>query len=513
MRVNLLRPARDNTARAAVGDSVFEDLGLELLCGAMADGDPVVLEAVRAVLAAPETDPGVIRYRHAVLADCRAHPAAVREFYRIATEATEVKRWTVGPAHHADGKLLLARQPLLELITSLRQLSAHCDRHGRAFRSPGFGDLLATVAAELDDSYLDSIETQLAAMDFEHGIHLGAGLGAGNTIANVVLHEPIRRRRFGLDRRTGHAFRVIEEPEAEFDPVMQLRGRALAGIADVVNDAADHVQDFFRRLRDELAFYLGCLTLYDRLTGAGLPVCLPTPHPAGTPRLRCTGLRDVALCLTAGRPGSGDPGPGPASGRSLLVGNDIDASGRSLIVVTGANSGGKSTLLRGIGVAQLMMQAGMFVVADGFEADLCDGMFTHFVADEDRTMSHGKLVDELARMSHIVDRLRPNSLLLCNESFSSTSERDATRIAEPLVESLVANGIRVVFVTHLYEFAHRRYSSGQSTDLFLRAGHQPDGTRTFRFGPGPPEPTSHAADVFRRILGRMPGEIAHLASP
>lgn len=489
MRVNLLQPADHDAVPAAVGDNTFGDLGVELLCAAMASDDPSILEAVRTVLAAPVTDPEVIRHRHAVLADCRAHPDVVRELYRIATEATEVKRWRVGPAHHANGKLVLALQPLTELVTILRRLRAACDRDGRVFGSAGFTALMATVTTELDDGYLDSIETQLSAMDFEHGIHISAGLGGGNTIAGIVLHEPIRRRRFGFDRRTGQVFRVIEEPQPEFDPVMRLRDRALSIIADVVDDATNHVQDFFRRLRTEIAFYLGCLTLHDRLSRAGLPLCLPTPHPAGTARLRGTGLRDIALCLS---------GAGP------VVGNDIDASGRSLIVVTGANSGGKSTFLRSVGMAQLMMQAGMFVVADTFEADVRDGVFTHFVTDEDRTMSHGKLVDELSRMSAIVDRIGPNSLLLCNESFSATSEGDATRIAGPLLDGFLATGIRIIFVTHLYEFTHRRYRFGHPTDLFLRAEHHPDGTRSFRLTAGSPEPTSHAADIFRDIFDRMP---------
>lgn len=488
MRVNLLHPAGRAGGQAANGDKAFDDLGLAALCAVLA-ADPVVVDAMRAALAAPVTDPEVIRYRHAVLADCHTHPEMVRELYRIACAATGIKRWRVSPAHHANGKLVLALQPLTELVGFLRRLRAACDRDGRVFGSAGFADLMAAVAAELDDRYLDDIETQLAAMDFEHGLHISAGLGATNKIARIVLHEPIRRRRFGFERRGGYTFRVIEEPQPEFDPVMQLRDRALNVIADVVNDAADHVQDFFRRLRGELAFYLGCLALHDHLSRSRLPLCLPTPHPAGSARLRCTGLRDITLSLSAARP---------------VVGNDIDATGRSLIVVTGANSGGKSTLLRAIGAAQLMMQAGMYVVADSFEAEVHEGVFTHFVADEDRTMSHGKLVDELARMSEIVDRMRPNSLLLCNESFSSTSEADATRIALPLIDGLVAGGVRVVFVTHLYAFADQRYRSAQPADLFLRAGHDADGTRTFRFVPAPPEPTSHAADVFRQVFDRAP---------
>ncbi|MBF6170728.1 MutS-related protein [Nocardia blacklockiae] len=488
MQVNLLHPATHHARPTTIGENTFDDLGLGSLCDTAFD-DPFVRNAVREMLAAPVTDPEVIHYRHTVLADCRAQPALVRELYRIAARATEIARRTVGPAHRARGKLLLALEPLTELITLLRQLRATCDRDGHLFRAPGFTALMATITAELDNRYLDSVEAHLATMDFDYGVHISAGLGTSNKLADIVLHAPIRRRRFGFDRRNRHVFRVTDEPDPEFDPVAQLYDRAVAVIADVVADAADHVQDFFRRLRTELAFYLGCLTLHDRLRGAGLPLCLPTPHPAGSPRLRCAGLRDVTLCLTSDQP---------------VVGNDIDATGRSLIVLTGANSGGKTTLLRAVGAAQLMMQAGMYVVADTFEADVRDGVFTHFVTDEDRTMSHGKLMDELARMSRIIDRIGPNSLLLCNESFSSTSEYDATRIVGPLLEGLLATGVGVVFVTHLYEFAQQRYRSGHATDLFLRAGHGTDGARTYHFTPAAPEPTSHAADVFHRIFGRLP---------
>ena len=75
--------------------------------------------------------------------------------------------------------------------------------------------------------------------------------------------------------------------------------------------------------------------------------------------------------------------------------------------MTGANTGGKSTFLRAIGLAQLMMRAGMFVGANAFSADLRDGLFTHYKREEDSTMESGKLDEELNRMSEIVGRLTP----------------------------------------------------------------------------------------------------------
>ncbi|WP_067890211.1 MutS-related protein [Nocardia vaccinii] len=494
MRLALLQPADVTVRTITIEQRTLADLGLNALCAITAHDDehgedPAIAEAVRAVLSASITDPEVIRYRHAVLADCCAHPSAVRELYRTATEATRVRRWKVGPRHRPNGKLLLALEPLRELLGCLRELRAACARHAASFESAGFADLAATVATELDERYLASVEQELAALDFENGLHFTAGLGPGNKTAGIRLHPPIRRRRFGLDRRTGRAFEAIDDPETESDPVVQLQNPALQIIADVVGDAADQVQDFFARLRTQLAFYLGCVNLRRRLIRDRVPICLPTVHPAGAPRLRGTGLRDIGMCLAGGR---------------AVVGNDLDADGRSLIIVTGANNGGKSTLLRAVGAAQLMAHAGMFVAAESFETGLHGGIFTHFAADEDRTMSHGKLVEELVRMSELVDRMSPDSLLLCNESFASTGARDAEQIAEPLLNALLDTGVRIVFVTHLTEFACRRAASAHPTDLFLRAERLPDGTRTYHLVPGSPESGSHADDIFHKVFGRMP---------
>ena len=78
---------------------------------------------------------------------------------------------------------------------------------------------------------------------------------------------------------------------------------------------------------------------------------LPASAPAGQRKLSFSGLYDVSLALSMKR---------------KVVGNDLNADHSDLIIVTGANTGGKSTFLRSVGLAQLMMQAGMFVAAEIF---------------------------------------------------------------------------------------------------------------------------------------------------
>lgn len=104
-------------------------------------------------------------------------------------------------------------------------------------------------------------------------------------------------------------------------------------------------------------------------------------------------------------------------------------------------------------------------------------------------------------MSKIADFIGPGSLLLCNESFASTNEREGSEISRGVIGAMLQAGVKVVFVTHLYDLAHSLYSRHDEHYLFLRAERRSDGSRTFRLLPGEPTPTSHGGDSFRRIFG------------
>jgi hypothetical protein len=108
--------------------------------------------------------------------------------------------------------------------------------------------------------------------------------------------------------------------------------------------------------------------------------------------------------------------------------------------------------LRSVGLAQLMMQCGLFVPAESFRSGLCDGVFTHYRREEDETMKSGKLDEELGRMSEIVDHLMTRPMVLFNESFAATNEREGWEIARQIVFALMGKRIRVFYVTHLFEF-------------------------------------------------------------
>jgi DNA mismatch repair ATPase MutS len=167
----------------------------------------------------------------------------------------------------------------------------------------------------------------------------------------------------------------------------------------------------------------------------------------------------------------------------------------------GANQGGKSTFLRSIGLAQLMMQCGMFVAAESCKANVCTALFTHFRRQEDATMKSGKLDEELGRMSALVDRMRENSMILLNESFAATNEREGSEIARQIAAALLDRHIKVAYVTHLYDFAKSMFERQSGKAAFLRAERREDGTRSFKVIAGEPLETSFGIDLYADIFG------------
>jgi DNA mismatch repair ATPase MutS len=473
--------------------ALASDLKLATLFEAMAGGDQFLFEvAARAVLSSLN-DPEAILYRQQVLADCLEEPAIVRELYGIAVEAIQRERKIWGVFMNSPDTILHHSIQVLELFVGiLKRLRTFTDSQAGSFRSEGFRRLFAMLASELDDEYFLSVEAHLQELRFRRGVLLSAELGKGNKgIRHVLRRTPALswKERLGLGTRSGYGFSIPDRDENGFKALEELRARGINQVANALAQSTDHILSFFAMLRTELGFYIGCLNLRERLAERGEPTCLPEPVGPGTRALAAQGLYDICLALHT---------------EAGVVGNDVDANDRSLVMITGANQGGKSTLLRSVGLAQLILQCGMFVGANSLRASVVDGVFTHFKREEDATMESGKLDEELSRMSEIADAITPNSILLCNESFAATNEREGSEIARQVIRALVESGIAVFFVTHLFDLANSFYQQELATALFLRAERQPDGRRTFRVVEGEPLPTSYGQDSYRRIFGIAP---------
>jgi DNA mismatch repair ATPase MutS len=470
---------------------LVQDLELEVLFKAMAEGDPFLLEVARRAVLSILTDVPAVLYRQDILRDCISNAAIVRNLYTLAAETIERERKNYWGVHSRNPGYVLNRsvEVLSMFVAVLRRLRQVAEVHAARFQSEGFTTLFATLRKELDDEYLATVEAHLSRLKFRRGVLISARLGKGNMGVGHMLRKPNDDRpwiqRFFSKRPIAYTFHIHERDDAGAQAVSELRDRGIAIAANAVAQSNDHILSFFRMLRTELAFYVGCLNLHERLAAEGEPTCFPVPNPCAERRYAVRDIYDVCLALKLGQ---------------RVVGNDGDGDGKELFVITGANQGGKSTFLRSVGLSQLMMQCGMFVPARSYCANLCAGLFTHCKREEDATMQSGKLEEELRRVSSIVDHLSPECIVLFNESFQSTNEREGSEIGRQIVQALLESRVKVFFVTHMYALASTLSDKNTMNTMFLRAERRGDGTRTFRIIPGAPLRTSFGKDLYEQIF-------------
>ena len=298
---------------------------------------------------------------------------------------------------------------------------------------------------ELADDYLETVEQHLQELEFKRGVLESAELGKGNK--GTALHASASRassagrERLPFGTARGYSFTIPPRDESGFRALAEIRGQGLNQVANALAQSADHVKSFFSMLRLELAFYLGCLNLQRAARRAKASRrASPNRCRRTSSRSPRAGLYDVCLTLTSRQP---------------VVGNDIDADDKSLVMITGANQGGKSTLLRSLGLAQLMMQSGMFV---GARVVPRQRLRRRVHALQARRGRDAWRAASSTRSSPDERDRRPDHARLASCSATSRSRRPtsakARRSRARSFARMLDKQIKVVFVTHMYDLAH-----------------------------------------------------------
>lgn len=468
--------------------ALTQDLELNTLLNVMARGDQFLFDVAKKAILSSLDNPDAILYRQHILNDCLKNPEVIRAIYALAVETIESEKKNYWSIFRDSPESILNRsvEVMKMFVVMLKKLRTFAQEQGGGFESEGFRTLFAMLIRELDDAYFASIEQRLKELQFRADHHPIAELDWGNKGTNYVLRKLPEVDRGWMNRLFAkkpetHTFCIAERDESGWDALRELKDQGLNLAANALAQSNDHILSFFRTLRVELGFYISCLNLQEQLVQLGAPISFPVPANAQERRHTFRGLYDVCLALSL---------------KQRITGNDVNADQKDLVMITGANQGGKSTFLRSIGLAQLMMQVGMFVPAQSFAANVCTGIVTHYKREEDTTMESGKFDEELSQMSDIVDKITPNSLLLFNESFAATNEREGSEIASQIVSGLLNKRIKVFFVTHLYTFAHRFYAQSMRNAIYLRAERREDGRRTFKLVEGEPLETSFGEDLY-----------------
>lgn len=182
-----------------------------------------------------------------------------------------------------------------------------------------------------------------------------------------------------------------------------------------------------------------------------------------------------------------------------IVKNDLTFGEKERVyILTGANRGGKTTITQAVGMLFVMAQGGLFVPCEAFEMSPVDCIYTHFPADEDKTMDLGRLGEECTRFKSIFEDCSTDSLLLLNETFSTTAFDEGYYIARDAVRALLSKGTRTIYNTHMHKLAsdldeiNTPSVPAKAVSLVVLSD---GGKRSFKVAVAPPQGLSFARDI------------------
>ncbi|MBE6531259.1 MAG: hypothetical protein E7679_04110 [Ruminococcaceae bacterium] len=246
--------------------------------------------------------------------------------------------------------------------------------------------------------------------------------------------------------------------------------------------------DFLLNLMPEIEFLVKATEFMRRLRERGCPLCVADIADTDERCFVANDLYNPCVALKVD---------------DEIVANDVvfNTENALIYVLTGPNRGGKSVITCAIGIAQALTQLGMFVPAASARISVADGIYTHFPTGADDTIDKGRLGEECARLGEIFDCVTKHSLVLLDESLSSTGSFEASYIAAEILAGLSCVGCRCLFSTHLHELASeideinaRTAPEGGSTIDTLVAGIE-EGKRSFKIVRARPDGKSYARDI------------------
>lgn len=432
--------------------SFFADLNLDQILDAMVAGRDEY--RLKPFFYTPLRDVDAVLYRHEVLRDLEEQPLlesvgafaqamiAMREHLARAEKlhyTYQKERWFLDAvAIYCDAVRSLADQ-LTRLDVKSRGFLAFRDYLTSYLDSDAFESLVAETQAVMDA--LASVKYSLHI----RGNRVTVGKYGGEPDYSADVEKTFAKFKQGAVTDYRVRFLTGLEMNHVEARILNLVARLYPDVFQALDQYHTHHRTYLDQtisaLDREIQFYLAYLEFIRPLKAAGLNFCYPRVS-VRSKEVRAVEAFDLALANKLVRESSS------------VVCNDFGLRDpERILVVTGPNQGGKTTFARMVG--QLHYLASLGLPVSGVEAQLFlpDRLFAHFEREEDITTLRGKLEDELIRVHDILRQATGNSIVIMNESFTSTTLGDALFLGTEVMTQILELDLLCVYVTFVDELA------------------------------------------------------------
>jgi DNA mismatch repair protein MutS len=395
-----------------------------------------------------------VHYRHHVLGDLEQEPVlrAVREFAG-GMQRMRKHLGLVEKLHYAGQRqrwFLEAASVYRRTVCALQEQLGTLELRSRGFL--GLRDYLAAYVGS--DSFTalardaQAVEDDLAAV--RYAIHI-----KGNRVKvsryddepdmSAEIEQTFEKFKQGAVTDYRARFRDhadMNHVEAQIlDLVAKLHPETFAKLEQFCARHERYLDETVGRFDREIQFYLAYLEYIEPLKAGGLAFSIPRVS-ARSKDIAASETFDLALAAKL------------ASDRTPVVCNDLHLTDpERILVVSGPNNGGKTTFARTFGQLHHLASLGLPVPGSDVRLFLPDQIFTHFEREEEIETLRGKFEDELYRIHEILERATSASVLIMNESFGSTTLRDAVLVGSEVVRQIIDLDALCVFVTFVDELS------------------------------------------------------------